>query len=201
MLDRYEIRLSGTGGQGLVLAGIILAEAAGIYEGKHVIQTVSYGPAARGGTSRADVVVSDGEIDYPKAIGLDLLLAMSQMACDESASDLKPTGILVVDSHLVTEVDNLRVVKIPFTQIAREKCGREQMANIVALGTLSRLIPAMPAGAGVVSPESLEAAVLARVPKETETLNRRAFEEGLKAAEAIQKSLVFEKPSEDRDQI
>jgi len=199
MLDRYEIRLSGTGGQGLVLAGIILAEAAGIYEGKHVVQTVSYGPAARGGTSRADVVVSDGEIDYPKAIGLDLLLAMSQMAYDESASDLKPTGILVVDSQLVTEVKTVRVVKIPFTQIAREKCGREQMANIVALGALSRLIPAMPTGAGVVSPGSLEAAVLTRVPKETEELNRRAFQEGLEAVKEIQKSLVVEEPSEDRD--
>lgn len=201
MIDRYEIRLSGTGGQGLVLAGIILAEAAGIYEGKHVVQTVSYGPAARGGTSRADVVISDGEIDYPKAIGLDLLLAMSQMACDESASDLKPSGILVVDSQLVTEVNTLRVVKIPFTQIAREKCGREQMANIVALGSLSRLIPATPAGAGVVSPETLEAAVLARVPKETGELNRCAFQEGLKAAAQIPKTLVFEEPSEDRDQI
>jgi 2-oxoglutarate ferredoxin oxidoreductase subunit gamma len=201
MLDRYEIRLSGTGGQGLVLAGIILAEAAGIYGGKHVVQTVSYGPAARGGTSRADVVVSDGEIDYPKAIGLDLLLAMSQLAYDESASYLKPTGILVVDSQLVTEVKTLRVVKIPFTQIAREKCGREQMANIVALGALSRIIPAMPTGAGVVSPEALEAAVLARLPKETETLNRRAFQEGSKTAEEIQKSPLFEEPSEDRDQI
>jgi 2-oxoglutarate ferredoxin oxidoreductase subunit gamma len=201
MLDRYEIRLSGTGGQGLVLAGIILAEAAGIYEGRHVVQTVSYGPAARGGTSRADVVISDGEIDYPKAIGLDLLLAMTQMACDESAGDLKPSGILVVDSQLVTEVTSLRVVKIPFTQIAREKCGREQMANIVALGALSRLIPVMPAGAGVVSPESLEAAALARVPKETEKLNQVAFQEGLKAVAAIQKSLVFEQPSEDKDQI
>ena len=87
MLDRYEIRLSGSGGQGLVLAGIILAEAAGIYEGKNVVQTVSYGPAARGGTSRADVVISDEEIDYPKAMGLDILLAMNQMACDESSSD------------------------------------------------------------------------------------------------------------------
>ena len=201
MLDRFEIRLSGTGGQGLVLAGIILAEAAGIYGGKHVVQTVSYGPAARGGTSRADVVISDGEIDYPKAIGLDLLLAMTQMACDESASDLKPSGILVVDSQLVTEVNTLRAVKIPFTQIAREKCGREQMANIVALGALSRLIPLAPAGAGVVSPESLEAAALARVPKETEKLNRLAFQEGLKAAQEIQKTLVFVEPSEDSDQI
>jgi len=201
MLDRYEIRLSGTGGQGLVLAGIILAEAAGIYEGKHVVQTVTYGPAARGGTSRADVVVSDGEIDYPKAIGLDLLLAMSQMAHDDSASELKPTGILVVDSNLVTEVKTLRVVKIPFTQIAREKCGREQMANIVALGALSRLIPVTPLGAGVITLESMEAAVMARIPKGTETQNKLAFDEGVKAAEEIQKTLVFEEPAEDSDQI
>jgi len=201
MLDRYEIRLSGTGGQGLVLAGIILAEAAGIYEGKYVVQTVSYGPAARGGTSRADVVISESEIDYPKAMGLDLLLAMNQMACDESAPELKPAGVLVVDSLLVTQVTNPRVVKIPFTQIAREKCGREQMANIVALGALSRLIPALPAGAGVLSGESMEAAVMARVPQGTEELNKLAFEEGIKAAQEIQKTLIFEEPSEDHDQI
>jgi len=185
----------------LVLAGILLAEAAGVYGGKHVVQTVSYGPAARGGTSRTDVVISDGEIDYPKAIGLDLLLAMTQMACDESASDLKATGILVVDSHLVTEVPTLRAVKIPFTQIAREKCGREQMANIVALGALSQLIPAMPTGTGAVSQEFLEAAAMARLPKETRNLNRLAFEEGIKSVEQIQKMLVFEEPSEDGDQI
>ncbi|MDI6753664.1 MAG: 2-oxoacid:acceptor oxidoreductase family protein [Thermodesulfobacteriota bacterium] len=201
MLDRFEIRLSGTGGQGIVLAGIILAEAAGIYEGKHVVQIVSYGPAARGGTSRADVVISENEIDYPKAMGLDVLLAMNQMACDESTPELKPTGILVVDSLLVTQTSNPRVVQIPFTRIAREKCGREQMANIVALGTLSQLIPAMPAGAGIVSRESMEAAVMARIPPGTEKMNKLAFEEGIKAAEEIQKTLVFEEPSEDHDQI
>ena len=201
MLDRYEIRLSGTGGQGLVLAGIILAEAAGIYEGKYVVQTVSYGPAARGGTSRADVVISESEIDFPKAIGLDLLLAMNQMAYDESASELKPAGILVVDSLLVTQVTNPRVVKIPFTQIAREKCGREQMANIVALGALSQFIPAMTAGTGVVARKSMEAAVMARIPQGTEELNKMAFEEGIKAAQEIQKTLIFEEPSEDHDQI
>jgi 2-oxoglutarate ferredoxin oxidoreductase subunit gamma len=201
MLDRYEIRLSGTGGQGLVLAGIILAEAAGIYEGKYVVQTVSYGPQARGGTSKAEVVISNGEIDYPKPIGLDLLLAMNQMACDESVCDLKPAGILVVDSLLVTQVPTTRVVKIPFTKIGREKCGREQMANIVALGALSQLIPAMPAGEGVVSLESLESAVLARMPKETEDLNRLAFQEGVKAAEEILGTLIFEEPPEDSEQV
>ena len=201
MLDRFEIRLSGTGGQGLVLAGIILAEAAGIYEGKNVVQTVSYGPAARGGTSRADVVISDREIDFPKAMGIDLLLAMSQGACDESAAEVKPGGILVVDAQLVTQVVHPRVVKIPFTRLAREKCGREQMANIMALGALSRIIPSMPAGAEILSMESLEAAVLARIPKGTEKLNQTAFAEGVKAAEETMKSLVFEEPSEDHDQV
>jgi 2-oxoglutarate ferredoxin oxidoreductase subunit gamma len=201
MLDRYEIRLSGSGGQGLVLAGIILAEAAGIYEGKNVVQTVSYGPAARGGTSRADVVVSDQEIDYPKAMGVDILLAMTQMASDESISDLKPSGVLVVDSQLVGQVTYPRLVKIPFTQIAREKCGREQMANIVALGALCQLIPAIPEGAGVVTPESMEAAVMARIPKGTEKLNKLAFEAGIKAAEEIRKTLVFVERPEDHDQI
>lgn len=201
MSDRYEIRLSGSGGQGLVLAGIILAEAAGIYGGKNVVQTVSYGPAARGGTSRADVVVSDQEIDYPKAMGLDILLAMTQMASDESTSDLKPSGILVVDSNLVSQVSYPRVVKIPFTQIAKEKCGREQMANIVALGALSRLIPAIPSGAGVISADSMEAAVMARIPKGTEKLNKVAFEEGIKAAEEIQKTVVFVEPAVESDQI
>jgi 2-oxoglutarate ferredoxin oxidoreductase subunit gamma len=201
MVDRFEIRLSGTGGQGLVLAGIILAEAAGIYEGKNVVQTVSYGPAARGGTSRADVVISDWAIDFPKAMGLDILLAMNQMACDDSASNLKPNGLLVVDSYLVTQVSYTRTVRIPFTQIAREKCGREQMANILALGALSVLIPSIPSGAGVVSQEAMEAAVMDRIPKGTEKLNRLAFEEGIKAAVEMQKNLVFEEPSEDTGQI
>jgi len=201
MLDRYEIRLSGAGGQGLVLAGLILAEASGIYGGKYVVQTVSYGPAARGGTSRADVVVSDQEIDYPKAMGLDILLAMNQMACDESLGEMKPQGLLVVDSHLVTQVTYPRSVKIPFTKIAKEKCGREQMANIVALGALSKLIPVTPQGAGVLSPECMESAVMARIPKGTEMQNKLAFDEGVTAAEEVQKTLVFEEPSEDNDQI
>lgn len=201
MDERFEVRLSGTGGQGLLLAGIILAEAAGIYEGKYVVQTVSYGPAARGGTSRADVVISNAPIDYPKALGLNLLLAMSQMACDESVGELKPIGVLVVDAGLVSQVPTPRVVKIPFTKIAREACGREQMANIVALGALSQIIPLMPGGADLVSKESMETAVLARVPKEWVELNRKAFAEGVKAAQEIQKTLVFEEPSEESDQI
>ncbi|MCX5798633.1 MAG: 2-oxoacid:acceptor oxidoreductase family protein, partial [Proteobacteria bacterium] len=101
---RYDIRLSGSGGQGLILMGIILAEAIGIYDGKYVAQTQSYGPEARGGSSKAEVVVSNEEIDYPKAMKLDLLLAMNQKSCDDYYMDLKPDGILIVDSTFVTQV-------------------------------------------------------------------------------------------------
>lgn len=116
---RYEIRLSGSGGQGLILMGIILAEAAGIYEGRYVSQTQNYGPEARGGTSKSEVVVSDEEIDYPKAMKLDLLLAMNQRSCDEFYRDLKPEGLLIVDSTFVTQVPISTAVEIPFTRIAR----------------------------------------------------------------------------------
>ncbi|MCX5897939.1 MAG: 2-oxoacid:acceptor oxidoreductase family protein, partial [Proteobacteria bacterium] len=103
MAEQYEIRLAGLGGQGLILAGIIVAEAAGIYDGKIVAQTQAYGAAARGGFSRSDVVISDEEINYPKASELDLLLAMSQDACDDNYQYLKPEGILIIDSTYVSQ--------------------------------------------------------------------------------------------------
>jgi 2-oxoglutarate ferredoxin oxidoreductase subunit gamma len=131
MGSRYEIRLSGSGGQGLILMGIILAEAIGIYNGKYVAQTQSYGPEARGGSSKSEVVVSDEEIDYPKAMKLDLLLAMNQKSCDEFYPDLKPDGLLIVDSTFVAQLPTPKVFQIPFTRMAREKFKREVVANII----------------------------------------------------------------------
>jgi 2-oxoglutarate ferredoxin oxidoreductase subunit gamma len=170
---RYEIRLAGSGGQGLILAGIILAEAAGIYDGKFVCQTQSYGPEARGGASKAEVVISNAEIDYPKAIRPDVLLAMNQKSLDTYSFDLKPGGLLLVDADLVREVPAGRVLAVPFTRMA-QNLGKVMVANIVALGALAQLF-------GVVSLKSLEAAVLARVPKGTEDLNRRALAAGVTA--------------------
>ncbi len=175
MTRRYEIRLSGSGGQGLIIAGIILAEAAGIHDGKYVCQTQSYGPEARGGASKAEVVISDEEIDYPKAIKPDLLLAMNQSSCDTFFFDLKPTGALVVDSTFVKQLPTSRAVAIPFTQMARTELNKEMAANIIALGALARLT-------GIVSLGSLEAAVLNRVPRGTEELNRKALQLGIEAA-------------------
>ncbi len=180
MTWRYEIRLGGTGGQGVILMGIILAEAAGLYEGRYVAQTQSYGPEARGGSSKAEVVISDGEIDYPKAVKLDLLLALSQQACDDFYQDLKPEGLVVVDATFVTQFPPVPTYGIPFTAIAREKLGREMVANIVALGALTQLTP-------MVSPRAMEMALLGRVPAGTEQLNHAALQAGIAAARQAKK--------------
>lgn len=177
-MKRYEIRLSGSGGQGLILAGKILAEAVVIYEGRNAVQTQSYGPEARGGASKAEVVISDGEIDYPKAVELDVLLSLTQTACTRYSGDLKQGGILIVDSETVTELPegDYKVYSIPITEIASKKVGKVVVTNIVALGVFTKI-------SGVVSESAMRKAVLARVPRGTEELNMKAFEEGLKAAE------------------
>lgn len=158
-----------------MLAGKLLAEAAGVYDGKNVVQTQSYGPEARGGKSKTDVVISTREIDYPKATKVDLLLAMSQVSLDEYARSLKEGGLLVVDSYLVESSDNEKAIGIPFTMLAIEECGRMLFANVVAMGALVELT-------GVVEWESLRRAVLARVPKGTEEINERALNVGREAA-------------------
>jgi 2-oxoglutarate ferredoxin oxidoreductase subunit gamma len=178
MEDRYEIRFAGSGGQGIIMAALVLAEAAGVYDGKYVCQTQSYGPEARGGNSKAEVVISKKVIDYPRATKLDLLLAMNQAACDTYFLDLKPKGLLVVDATLVDQVPTSRVVAISFTQIARKEVGKKFVANIVGLGAVGYL-------AQVVSLKSLEAALIARVPKGTEEMNRKALHAGIKAARKV----------------
>lgn len=193
MSVRYDIRLSGSGGQGLILMGIILAEAIGIYDGKFVAQTQSYGPEARGGSSKAEVVVSDEEIDYPKAMKLDLLLAMNQKSCDDYYMDLKPDGILVVDSTFVNQVPLPRAYRIPFTKIAREKFKKEMVANIIALGAIARLT-------GIVSPRAIERAVEARVPRGTEQLNRDALKAGMNAARKAMKTSLPQTTNEWADE-
>ena len=173
---RHEFRLAGSGGQGIIMAAIVLAEAAGVHEGKQVSQTQSYGPEARGGTCKAEVVISETAIDYPKVSKPDYLLAMNQASVNTYFGDLKPTGLLIVDSTLVTKVPTAKTVAIPFTKIAREECGTDLVANMVALGALGWL-------SKDVSLESLEEALISRVPNGTEEMNLKALRAGVKAAE------------------
>ncbi len=178
--DRYEVRLSGSGGQGMILASVILSEAIGTDDTKNVVQTQSYGPEARGGASKADVVVSTNEVSYPKAMKLDMLLSMTQESLDSYYPELKEGGILIVDTGLVTSVPTENYYGLPLTQLAREEIGIVMVANVVALGAIAGIT-------GVVSKEDLLNAVLRRAPKGTEEKNKRAVEIGYREGEKIKK--------------
>jgi 2-oxoglutarate ferredoxin oxidoreductase subunit gamma len=178
--ERYEIRLSGSGGQGLVLGGVILAEALGVYEGKNVTQSQSYGPEARGGASRSDVVVSDGEIYYPKATEPDLLLCLTQESCDQYYPQLKEGGLLIVDSDKVRQLPATKTYSLPFIRTAKDQVGTPVVANVVSIAAVAGIT-------GLCSKESILKAVLARAPRGTEDKNKLAcelgYEMGVKARE------------------
>ncbi len=183
MANRVEVRFSGSGGQGIILSGVILAEAAAIYDDKNAVQSQSYGPEARGGASKAEVIISDGDIDYPKATHIDILLALTQVACDKYSPDLKEGGVLIVDSREVLSIPEgkFRAYGIPIFQLAQEKVGKRIVANIIALGAVVGLT-------GVVSRKALEEAVLSRVPRGTEDLNLTALRVGFEEAERLQRA-------------
>lgn len=181
MSKRTEIRLAGEGGQGMILAGIILAEAAAIHGGKNAVQTQSYGPEARGGASKSEVVIADGEIDHPEVLEADVVVALSQEAYKKFAASVKPGGLLIVDEERVDSAKTPDAVRLPVTRMAFETTGRQITANTVALGVLVGLT-------GVVSREDIQKAVLARAPKGTEEMNRKALEAGFAAAEKVRKA-------------
>ena len=182
MAGRYEIRFSGAGGQGLILAGVIMAEAASIYQGIQAVQSQSYGPEARGGASKSEVIISDDIIDYPKVTKCDALLALTQEACDKYSGDLKEGGVLLYDSDLITRLPkgNFKLTGFNITNTAKNEIGREIVTNIVALG-------AMVALTGVVTKENAEKAVLSRVPEAFVELNKKAFHTGYEKALAATK--------------
>jgi 2-oxoglutarate ferredoxin oxidoreductase subunit gamma len=174
---RFEVRLAGEGGQGMILAGIILAEAASIYGGKNAVQTQSYGPEARGGASKSEVVISSEEIDHPEVLEADVLVALSQEAYKKFSDGVKPDGLLIVDADKVSGATD-KAIKIPVTRLAFETTGRQITANTVALGVLVGLT-------GIVSKTDIEKAVTARAPRGTEEMNRKALQAGFDAAEQV----------------
>ena len=178
MDKRTEIRLAGEGGQGMILAGIILAEAAAIYDGKQVTQTQSYGPEARGGASRSEVVISEGQIDHPEVLSPDVVVALSQEAYQKFGKTVNSGGLLIVDADRVKTADNFRGIQIPVARLAQETTGRTITANIVALGILVGLTD-------LVTRAAIEKAVTARAPKGTEEMNRKALQAGFAAAAQV----------------
>ncbi len=173
-MSRQEVRLSGFGGQGIILAGEIMGKAAAIYDGKHATFTQSYGPEARGGACAAEIVIDTHPVHYPHILDPEVLVVMSQGAYTRYVPEFRRDGLLIIDTDLV-ETDQraggLQTLSIPATRIA-EQVGRKLVANIVMLGFLAAVTE-------LVSVDALREAVLSSIPKGTEELNRKAFEAGL----------------------
>ena len=170
--NRFEIRVAGFGGQGVVTIGRVLGAAFTIHEGLNSVNTRSYGPESRGGACRSEVVVSQGEIHYPNVRKADVLVALSQPALDKYIQDLKEDGILLIDPNSVKDVpNNLLYYEVSAMEIAHS-VGNVKYQNSVVLGALAALLKSM------IKKESLKLAVSENVPTETIEKNIEAFEAG-----------------------
>ncbi len=170
-----EIRLGGIGGQGIALAGSLLGKAAAIYDGKEAVFTQTHGPEARGGASRADVIIGEQPVAYPFVTHPDILAVLFQEAYERFRPALKPDGVLVVDADLVTlHDDEVNAIRLPAVRLATE-LGNRLVTNIVLLGYL--------AGAtGVVTLEALEQAVRASVGSQHLDIDLAALDAGFRRA-------------------
>lgn len=170
-----QIRFGGYGGQGIVLAGTLLGRAATLYDGKEAVFTQAYGPEARGGASRADVIISDTPIDYPYVTEPDVLVVLFQEAYASFAARLKPEGLLIVEEDLVRlEAGSRAAALLPATRMA-EELGNRIVMNVVVLGFLV-------GHTGVVSRAAAEQAIRTTVKPRAVDLNLRAFEAGFDRA-------------------
>jgi len=170
---RFEVRLAGFGGQGIISAGLMLAMAACLHDNRNAVETRSYGPESRGGACKSEIVISDGEIDFPTVTEPDVLVAMSQEAYNIYADIVKKGGTLLLDSDLVPKekaTPYIRVFRVPATKIA-EEAGKTLIANVVMLGTLTSIT-------NLVSAKSMKKSILSAIPRGTEKLNLEAFKRG-----------------------
>lgn len=181
---RYEVRLGGTGGQGIILAGILLAEA-GVVGNHHAIHAQNYGPEARGGKSISEVIFSDRQIDYPRTVALDLLVALNQRACDDNLEAMKETGLVIVDSDYVKRPLWGKVLRAQIVRRARDRFGGERVANMIALGLVVPFCP-------YVTPHAMATVLKNRLSGPMLDTNLRAFKDGLKVARKMAKDLTVE---------
>lgn len=171
MAEREELRLCGYGGQGIILAGYIVGQAVAIFEHKQATFARDYGPEARGGACRADLVISDKLVTYPYITAPSVLVAMSQRGYDKYHPHNRDDTLVVIDQDLVKPLPtSQRLLSIPARRIA-EGLGRVAVANVVMLGFLTAVT-------SLVTVESMKESLLAAVPKGTEELNMKAFEQG-----------------------
>jgi len=168
---RHEVRFSGFGGQGIILSAVILGRAAVMYDGKFAVQTQVYGPEARGGASMSAVIIDDEPILFPKVTAPDVYVIMSQEGFEKYGVSAPESAVMLVDSTLVHSRPACTCIEVPATKEAKERLGRDIVANIVMLG-------AVVAATGIVTRDAIEKAILDSVPKGTEKLNQAAVTRG-----------------------
>jgi 2-oxoglutarate ferredoxin oxidoreductase subunit gamma len=173
MNQRHRLVFSGSGGQGVITAAIILAEAAVIHENRRSVQTQAYGAAARGGATRSDVIISDTEINYPKVNQPNILVCLTQEAYGKFASIVRPGGLLIVDPRFVTlrkKVDAVQY-EVPMYEKTMNKIGKPIVFNVCMMGAVVGL-------SGVVKLASVEKVLEQRLPPNFMEMNRQALEMG-----------------------
>ncbi|MFW9846503.1 MAG: 2-oxoacid:acceptor oxidoreductase family protein [Candidatus Thorarchaeota archaeon] len=179
-MTRYEVRIGGFGGQGVVTMAVVMGETASLYDNKFVVQTQSYGPEARGGASKSEIVIGDEEIDFPKVQNPDVFIALSRAAYLEYIGGLKDDGILIIDEDLVEIEGDLppgvKVYKVPATRIADEEVGTKQATNVVMIGAFTAIT-------GKLSVKGLKKRIEERWPRFVDT-NLKALDLGMKAGKA-----------------
>ena len=178
--DHYEMRFAGSGGQGMMLMGDIMAEAAGGLDDKEIVLTRSYGPEARGGACRSELIIDTRPIDYPTVRHPDFVLAMSQEAADTYCTDVSSQGIFLVDPGFVHDIPKTsgQVYAIPLTELAESVTGNTLAANVVAIGAIAALTK-------VESLSIVKSAVLDHFKPKLRPLNEKAYDAGVAAAQAL----------------
>ena len=173
-MSRKEILIGGVGGQGVVLSGILLGTAATLFDGKQAVQTQSYSSELRGGSTRAEVIISAEPVTDPQVRKPDILIVLAEDALSKYIGRIKPKGLLVIDSDLVkgAKPGDYEILSIPATSIADKEMGNIIVANLIILGALVKKT-------GLLSVESMEKAIEVSVPKKAITLNLNAFRRGL----------------------
>ncbi len=174
-MERMRMVFSGSGGQGVITAAIILAESAVIHEGLNAVQSQVYGAAARGGATRTDIIVSNTEIDYPKVMQPNVLVCLTQEAYHNYSGIIRPGGLLLTDSRFVSlekKVD-ARQVSLPMYQSVMEEIGKPIVFNICMLGALVAMT-------GLVRGESIMEVLKARIPSSFIDINQRAVDLGMR---------------------
>ena len=179
---KKEIRICGFGGQGVILSGFIFGKAASVFMDLDAVQSQSYGPEARGGAARSEVIISDEKIGYPRPTSVDFFIAMSQEAFDTYRKDIRKDTIVVIDPDLVPKHNIGQPVHKVHAQKIAEKLGNKIVTNIVMVGAATAIFD-------VLKHDAVREAVLDSVPKKFIELNKKAFEEGLKAGKNARKEL------------